>query len=552
MGHYSFQHITRWGVPLLSILTLVAISVVIFNRFGSIRPANIAPTTTPKQQIPIAIIQTDVEGNQSDQSFITLTALKPQTGSIIWQIPNLPSTDIPPVLTGNEIVAILAPGNVVASFDVHSGNQLWQKQLPLDVTTDSLIQNEGDDDIFYAYTSAVSASQGTLIALNASTGAQLWQTTVSVSSEIPTTVILPAHGILYAELGNQVFAWNSRNGNEIGKITNLPDPLGIQTNGSLLFVHTLSADHTKTHSVIAYSADLKKQIWKHDNVIPSAASQTIVYTSSFYPANKTVALNASTGQTLWESPGVSFETVINALSTDQDGLYGATNLQSPISSTNDTIVALDDKTGVQRWHQSLNGSISSLAAIDHLIIASDQPTNNSPVLAAPVSIDAFAANNGKPLWSIPLGNTIHVALAVGMIDALNSSATPFPTRTPAATPIANACADWAKNGPLGPLPTGIPLPPGTLVGYGNGATGEVLTAACTDNTTKDAINTFMAHNLPLAGWHPYNPAQDGAGCQKADWAKGHEALSWTFGDRLNGTGYGPPMWTLWTCNRLGY
>jgi hypothetical protein len=137
-------------------------------------------------------------------------------------------------------------------------------------------------------------------------------------------------------------------------------------------------------------------------------------------------------------------------------------------------------------------------------------------------------------------------------SATATPATP-PTSTPTATatPLPTATSVPGQCRPFNPpgdpkLLANIPLPPGTLFNGGNGATGEVVTLACTPNGTKNSITAYLNAHLPGAGWHLFDPKKDvNDGCANVTWVKDHEAFYWDF------TFYKqPPDWTIFTCGRI--
>jgi hypothetical protein len=130
---------------------------------------------------------------------------------------------------------------------------------------------------------------------------------------------------------------------------------------------------------------------------------------------------------------------------------------------------------------------------------------------------------------------------------------PQPTSTPpaTATPLPTATVVYGQCQPFNPpgdpkLLANIPLPPGTLFSIGDGATGEVVTLACTPNGTKGSITAYLNAHLPGAGWHLFDPKKDvNDGCAYVTWVMGREALYWSF------TFYKqPPNWTIFTCGRM--
>jgi hypothetical protein len=92
--------------------------------------------------------------------------------------------------------------------------------------------------------------------------------------------------------------------------------------------------------------------------------------------------------------------------------------------------------------------------------------------------------------------------------------------------------------PPGPLPTTMPLPPGTLV--------ETLVMAynpvgavyyvCTPGATPAAITAYMESALPAAGWTRNSP--QGCNVPPGLWYKGH------YGIQVVVSGFSPPEWAL--------
>jgi hypothetical protein len=130
--------------------------------------------------------------------------------------------------------------------------------------------------------------------------------------------------------------------------------------------------------------------------------------------------------------------------------------------------------------------------------------------------------------------------------------TPYPTSTafsPATTPnpaaTAAALAGCSTGNasyfepPPGPLPTTIPLPPGTLVGnFGMGISGgSAAYSLCTPGATPTAITAYMDSALPAAGWTSTSPP--GCNVPPGLWYKGH------YGIQVVVAGFSPPdMWAL--------
>lgn len=142
--------------------------------------------------------------------------------------------------------------------------------------------------------------------------------------------------------------------------------------------------------------------------------------------------------------------------------------------------------------------------------------------------------------------------ATSTVTALSTSTptlTPQSTPTFTPTPTSTTCTFSHSN----PLPTDIPVPPGTVTGGGNGAGGEVVYQVCTPGASQQSINAYMNAHLPGDGWRPWNPQTDkNSGC--ADnfwtWVKGNDGLGWTFNPTTTYMNHGLPYWTIWVCGRI--
>lgn len=133
------------------------------------------------------------------------------------------------------------------------------------------------------------------------------------------------------------------------------------------------------------------------------------------------------------------------------------------------------------------------------------------------------------------------------------SATLSPTATATAVAIAG-CSDPSSNAnyhfenPPGPLPTTIPLPPGTLVdnpGQGIQA-GSVEYSFCSPTMTPTAITAYMDSALPAAGWLRNSVAACNNG-HGYPWYKGKYGMAIA----VNGNPSLPSVWTIAMCPHVG-
>lgn len=127
-----------------------------------------------------------------------------------------------------------------------------------------------------------------------------------------------------------------------------------------------------------------------------------------------------------------------------------------------------------------------------------------------------------------------------------------PMATATATDVAGCIAPTSNpsyhfENPPGPLPTTIPLPPGTLVnnpGLGISA-GSVSYLLCTPTMTSAAITAYMESALPAAGWLRNSVAACNA--HSYPWYKGKYGMAIA----VDANPSMPHVWALQVCPHVG-
>lgn len=172
----------------------------------------------------------------------------------------------------------------------------------------------------------------------------------------------------------------------------------------------------------------------------------------------------------------------------------------------------------------------------------------------------------RHIWSVSLLVGLGLITTACGVNARASEATsptltlpPSPTATISSTapasPVAIAgCSDPSSNAihtfenPPGPLPTTIPLPPGTFVdAHGLGIqAGSANYSFCSPTMTPAAIMAYMDSALPAAGWLRNSvPACDHA--QGYPWYKGNYGMEID----VNVTSSLPHLWAIQLCPHVG-
>jgi hypothetical protein len=154
--------------------------------------------------------------------------------------------------------------------------------------------------------------------------------------------------------------------------------------------------------------------------------------------------------------------------------------------------------------------------------------------------------------------TVSCGTSTPAIGVASPTLTPSPSPTATISPTATATSavnpacrfgsvPMPFSNPPGPLPTTIPLPPGTLVGSiarGINA-GSVLYYLCTPGATQAGITAFMDSALPAAGWLRHSVAACNA--LSYDWYKGNYGMDIVF----NIVSSVPDVWGFDFCPHVG-
>lgn len=262
----------------------------------------------------------------------------------------------------------------------------------------------------------VGSADGNLYALNATTGANLWNYSTNGAVDSSPAVIDGA--VYFGSLGGNVDALNASNGSllwsyDIGPVYSSPDVInGVvyiaadstvyafnALNGVKLWNNTISSAYwaiesspavangvlfigSNNHNLYALNATNGKQLWAYTTGLwvqsSPVVSNGVVYVES--DDGNLYALNAATGQKLWSS-GI-------ATSASVDSLPALANNIIYILSNNDSVCALTAKAGVQLWSSNI-----SECQPDPIVVG------NILYIGGDNNIYALNDTNGNLLWT---------------------------------------------------------------------------------------------------------------------------------------------------------
>jgi outer membrane protein assembly factor BamB len=253
----------------------------------------------------------------------------------------------------------------------------------------------------------------TLFAVNARTGALLWQSPLGVAhsdcqGSSPPAV---ANGIVYAGSCYGMYALSASNGTllwsntAIGAVISNPfyGNGAAVANGMVYFA-------ASNGNVYALNASTGVLIWKFSNTYGTAGSPAIangvVYVAPVYGV--VCALDPATGAVLWMS--------VRIPSTEIGGPPSTANGVVYVSGLFGGITALDANTGAILWNNlgSINVEGTPGIAYGMVYVAVENEDNG------PRNAYALNADTGVVVWQVPnIGNWFPVAIANGVVYAVN-------------------------------------------------------------------------------------------------------------------------------------
>lgn len=138
--------------------------------------------------------------------------------------------------------------------------------------------------------------------------------------------------------------------------------------------------------------------------------------------------------------------------------------------------------------------------------------------------------------------------APGSSSSTQTANTTTSTTSTGPTPTPTGCRAFAEPGSQAQFGEMIPLPPQTYIGLGIGSDGNLATPACTVDGTQTTITAYLNANLPLNGWHQFDPSKDtSTGCDTVTWVKNHTGLAW---HAAPGAMPNSAFWIIYTCSKV--
>jgi outer membrane protein assembly factor BamB len=368
----SFTHVSASAWLILA-STFLCLSLV---ACGSIRNPD-SCTVMPPTGYPTMTLVNGILYMESSSS-LSLYALRPTDGSLLWQYPAASLLAVE-----NGLVYVTDKNDVFSALQANNGAVRWKYDMGNDVSS---IVAVVDGLVYFT-----SSNTLTLYTLRASDGTRLWQHTIDVD-HFPST-ILAANGIAYvAAEYERITALRESDGSQLWQddASSAPPstPLSMSLGNGLVYA---SADQTT-----ALRASDGAVLWHFAGRGPSVVGHDVVYVSASNQS-QLVALRASDGSQLWHWPLPSSEPYTLTLAQGMiyagpgGGTLGLALDRTHVDTYKDDLYALKSEDGSLLWHQPLETS-RSLLGVSGLTVYT----------LAPDALDAWQTSNGTHLWHHPL------------------------------------------------------------------------------------------------------------------------------------------------------
>lgn len=360
-------------------------------------------TSSPAIANGIVYIGTRDE-NSSEQHAIH--AVNQETGEKVWQVKADAQVQASPAVADGIVYASSIRGTIYA-INAQTGEMIWEKTMAKDEVQRAWMYYSPtvvDGVIYQAYSTG---SGGKLMALDAKTGNELWNSKLAGNWIVESTPVVEDGKVYVGADGGYIISFDAASGKELWR----KQPAGG---------------------------------WMHS--MPSI-SDGKVYMG--YQGGILVALDASTGKELWryKSPDASYIHG-NATGSSPAVADGIVYMGFPDGN----VAAIDASTGKLKWKHRTNGGIISSAAIsgETIFIGSNDG-----------KLYAFDRLTGQPLWQHEIGAWVASSPAISgntlVVGALDGNLYAF-------TPGGEAADRWPRvNGKITDSVTGEPVADAAII-----------------------------------------------------------------------------------------
>jgi outer membrane protein assembly factor BamB len=374
-------------------LALVLLSLALFAGCASGTPATNAPTPTgPRPPVPLGVyLSTNFPQTTSGVGYDALYAFNASDGSQRWQ--HNTGQNFEDVALGTSVI-YLAVNGVIHAIDTSNNQELWHYK-----TGEQFAPLIADGRAILALPDA-DQQHTQVLALDANTGATLWQTEVAADTlpdgiASPVGVVGVAGGMIFLSGGGGLKALNETNGALLWNQKIPGGPLSVnQVSNGLVYVIGGGSRAT----LLALNASDGSVRWQFpkSSGVTIVGEQTVVANGNVFlvtegPASaQVIALKGGDGSVRWQKP---FQhEMVDTWFMDQNGLY--VGLQG-------TVQALNASDGSSKWQRQISTGFSGIGAAGDGVAYSESPHGG---------LVFFHTSDGSVLWHFPAQDTLELVV----------------------------------------------------------------------------------------------------------------------------------------------
>ncbi len=315
-------------------------------------------------------------------------ALQPDTGQQIWHTSNV---FFIAATSSMVFVESVNPTPLLIALDASTGKQLWQQTIDMNVPPHSIQVANG---LVY-----VASDYGLARALKISDGTQVWQYNTGASPGGENNLVMDiSNGVVYLK-SDQIYALRASNGSVLWRFPKSGNSMLLNNGIVYAMADHLANGQFVSDTVYALRASDGTQLWQWatpttDQPYQLSIGNGVLYLGpqehAVHPIpnsyqNHLYVLNSSTGKPLWDTPV-----------SDKGVSLAATDTTVYLLSSS-TLEAHRISDGTTLWHTPINET--ELLVANSVVYAATAGNSNSCFATTPSTIDAVNMDNGTHLWS---------------------------------------------------------------------------------------------------------------------------------------------------------
>jgi outer membrane protein assembly factor BamB len=342
------------------------------------------------------------------------TSLAPTTNQTLWIFNTGGAVESSPVVADG-VVYVGSDNGYIYALNAYNGAQVWRYNTYGPVQSAATVQN---GVVYFG-----GFHSHAVFALNASTGALIWETPTSsvYPDEISSTAV--ANGLVYVAVenvgfGGELYVLNASTGVQVWSyqpaawLPSSPTVSGgnvyvAASDGSITVLNGVTGNRIWTYTVFSNGQNSSSGNLNYFGACPVSIANGLLYVAT--EDQMAVALNASTGKFLWSG---TIEGGVYSCPAVADGsLYVSSSAGGPVGNVEPGgVTALNAATGQYEWNLTLGSSMGSSPAVAGGVVYVG--TDNYSFPSKPDIVYGLNATTGAVIWTYKTGGNVYSSPAI--------------------------------------------------------------------------------------------------------------------------------------------